>query len=79
MLDPLTTDQSALVLHTPATLATLSLEVLSLQVVPPGPVGLAGSGMGHLQLVKVSGFKLNLYCLFVESLFQQELVLIYHH
>ncbi len=60
MLDPLTTNQSALVLHTPATLATLSLEVFSLQV-PPGSVGLAGSGMGHLQLVKVNGIELVLF------------------
>ncbi len=52
-MNPLTTDLSSLVLHTRATLATLSLEVLSLQV-PPGSVWLEGCGMGHLQLVKVS-------------------------
>ncbi len=61
MLDPLTTDLSSLLLHTPATLATLLLEVLSLQVVPGGTVGLEGSGVGHLQLVKVSGIEFVLF------------------
>ncbi len=71
MLDSLTTDLSSLPLHTPATLATLSLEV------PPGSVGVKGAGVGHLQLVKVSGIEfINL--LNVCSLCQ-ELVLIYHH
>ncbi len=77
MLDLLTTDLSSLVLHTPATLATLSLEVLSLQV-PGGSVWLEECGMGHLQLVKVSGMNVVLFLLSVCSLFQ-ELVLIYHH
>ncbi len=52
MLDPLTIDLSSLVLHSPATLATLSLEI------PPGSVGLEGAGVGHLQLVKVSSVTL---------------------
>ncbi len=45
-----TTDLSTLVLYTPATLATLSLEVL-----PPGLVGVMKCGVDQLQLVKVSG------------------------
>ena len=48
MLDPLTTDLSALVLCTPATLATLSLEV------SPGSALLERDGVRLLQLVKVS-------------------------
>ncbi len=57
MLDPLATDLSALVLHTPATLATLSLEVLSLEV-QPGSVRVEGDGLGHVQLVSVSSVTL---------------------
>ncbi len=53
VVDPLTSHLSSLVLCTPVTLATLSLEVLSLKA-PPGPVWVEGDGMGHLQLVKVS-------------------------
>ncbi len=60
MLDPLTTDLSSLMLHTPATLATLSLEVLSLQV-PGGTVWMEGCGMGHLQLVKVKRIEFVLF------------------
>ncbi len=63
MLDPLTTDLSALMLHTPATLATLSLEV------PPGSVLLEGTGMGHLQLVSVNGIEFVLHINFVECMF----------
>ncbi len=70
VLDPLTTYLSSLVLHTPATLATLSLEV------PSGLVWVEGSGLDQLQLVNVSGIEFVLYNLC--SLFQ-ELVLIYHH
>ena len=49
VLDPLTTDLSALVLYTPASMATLSLEGTL-----PGSVWVEGAGMGHLQLVKVN-------------------------
>ncbi len=57
VLDPLATDLSSLVLCTPVTLATLSLEVLSLEVLP-GPVWVEGAGMRHLQLVMVSSVTL---------------------
>ncbi len=49
VMDPLATDLSSLVLYTPATLATLSLEVPL-----AGPVWVEGAGLDHLQLVKVS-------------------------
>ncbi len=53
VMDPLTTDLSALVLCTPVTLTTLSLEVLLLEVLP-GSVWMEESGVGYLQLVSVS-------------------------
>ncbi len=55
LVDPLATDYWVQQPCTPATLATLSLEV------PPGSVWLEGCGMGHLQLVKVSGMNFVLY------------------
>ena len=58
VVDPLTTDQWALWLLTPVTLATLSLET------PPGLVGVMECGVGQLQFVSVSGIKL--YCLLVK-------------
>ena len=48
VLDPLTTDLSSLVLCTPVTLATLSLEV------PPGSVRMVGNGLDQFQFVDVS-------------------------
>ncbi len=48
-MGPLTADLSSLVLYTPVTLATLSLEGTL-----PGSVWVEGSGLGHLQLVNVS-------------------------
>ena len=51
VLDPLAADQWTLWPPTPVTLATLSMEV------PPGSVRVE-SGVGHLQLVKVSSVTL---------------------
>ncbi len=48
MLNPLTTDLSSLVLCTPVTLTTLSLEVL------PGSVRMVGNGLDQFQFVDVS-------------------------
>ena len=48
LVGPLTTDQWVLQPLTAASLATLSMEA------PPGLVGVMESGVGQLQLVKVS-------------------------